>query len=157
MRFVSTCADHSACVPRSGRFWSTFSPAVSTFLARSELALHPTAAGEPELGDDDRLALGVVDRVLEEPAADVVDEHPVLQRVDAAGGDLRDRRGPFGAEGGDGDDRGDDDVDRDHVDGALGHAGELVEQAAGVGDQHRLGHAEPADPARASARRGPTR
>ena len=24
---------------------------------------------------------------------------------------------------------------------------ELVEQAAGVGDQHRLGHAEPADPA----------
>ncbi len=42
---------------------------------------------------------------------------------------------------------GDDEVDRDHVDGALGDAGELVEQAAGVGDEHRLGHAEPADPA----------
>ena len=57
-----------------------------------ELALHPAASGEPPLGDHDRLALGVVDRVLAEPAADVVDEHPVLQRVDAAGRDLRDRR-----------------------------------------------------------------
>ncbi len=52
-----------------------------------------------------------------------------------------------GPEGSDRDDRGDDDVDGDDVDGSLGHAGELVEQTPGVGDQHRLGHPEPADPA----------
>ena len=50
--------------------------------------------------------------------------------------------------GGGVDDGGDHEVDGDDVDGALGHAGELLQQAAGVGDDHRLGHAEAADPAR---------
>ena len=113
-----------------------------------QLALDATAPRESELGDDDRLALGVVDRMLEEPAADVVDEHPVLQRVDAARGHLRDLGSSLGAQRGHRDDRSDHDVDRDHVDGPFGNAGELVEQAAGVGDQHRLGHAEATDPAR---------
>ena len=52
-----------------------------------------------------------------------------------------------GSAGGGVDDGGDHEVDGDHVDGALGHAGELLQQAAGVGDDHRLGHAEAADPA----------
>ena len=99
-------------------------------------------------GGHDRLALGVVHRMLAEPAAGVVDERAVLQRVDAAGRDLRDRWGLVGSEGGDGDDRGDDEVDRDDVDGALRGAGECAEQSAGVGDDHGLGHAEAADPAR---------
>ena len=91
---------------------------------------------------------GVVHRMLAEPAAGVVDERAVLQRVDAAGCDLRDRWGLVGPEGGDGDDRGDHEVDRDDVDGALRGAGECAEQSAGVGDDHGLGHAEAADPAR---------
>ena len=53
-----------------------------------------------------------------------------------------------GPAGGDGDGGGDDEVDGDDVDDALGHAGELLEEAAGVADDHRLGHAEAADPAR---------
>ena len=55
----------------------------------------------------------------------------------------------------DGDDRGDDHVDGDHVDRALWRTGELLQQATGVGDDHRLGHAEPADPSR--PRLGPRR
>ena len=93
-----------------------------------QLALHPAPAGEAELGHDDRLALAVVQRVLGEPAADVVDERAVLQRVDAARGDLADGRRVLGPEGGDGDDGGHDEVDGDDVDDALGDAGELAQQ-----------------------------
>ena len=113
-----------------------------------QLALDAATTGESEFGHDDGLALGVVDRVLEEPAAHVVDEHPVLQRVDAAGGHLGDLGCSLWSECSNGDDGGDHDVDRDDVDGSLRHAGELVEQTAGVGDQYRLGHPEPPDPAR---------
>ena len=49
--------------------------------------------------------------------------------------------------GGGVDDRGHHHVDGDDVDRALGHAGELLQQAAGVADDDRLGHAEAADPA----------
>ncbi len=117
-------------------------------LGASELALDAATSDELPFGGDDRLALGVVHRMLAEPAAGVVDERAVLQRVDAAGRDLRDRWGLVGPEGGDGDDRGDDEVDRDDVDGALRGAGECAEQSAGVGDDHGLGHPEAADPAR---------
>ena len=55
------------------------------------------------------------------------------------------RKGPAG---GDGDDGGHNDVDGDDVDDAFGHARELAEETAGVGEDHRLGHPEPADPAR---------
>ena len=51
-----------------------------------------------------------------------------------------------GPERGDGDDRRDDEVDGDDVDRALGHAGELLQQPAGVAEDDRLGHAEAADP-----------
>ena len=115
-----------------------------------ELALDLAAPGEVPLGHQDRLTLGVVQRVLGEPTADVVDHRPVLERVHAARCDLGDRRGPLGAGRGDADDRCDHDVDRDHVDGAFRHPRELLEEAAGVGDDHRLGHAEPANPVRVS-------
>ena len=52
---------------------------------------------------------------------------------------------------------GDDDVDRDDVDRALGHAGELLQQAAGVAEDDRLGHAEAADPAGERLGQGATR
>ena len=120
--------------------------AVDHRLGAAELGLHPATSGEPPLRNDDRLAQRVVDRVLDEPPAHVVDERAVLERVDAAGGNLADRRRIRGAEGGDGDDGGDDEIDGDHVDGALGNAGKLAEQAAAVRQDHRLGHAEPADP-----------
>ena len=111
-----------------------------------ELPLHATAARERPVGHEDGLTLGVVDRVVGEEGADHVDEVAVPQGVDRAGGDLRDPRligdGPRGGV----DDGGHDEVDRDHVDRALGHAGELLQQPSGVGDDHRLGHPEPADP-----------
>ncbi len=47
---------------------------------------------------------------------------------------------------GHGDDGGDHEVDGDHVGDALGHPRKLPEQPTGVGDDDRLGHAEPADP-----------
>ena len=117
-------------------------------LGPAQLALHPAAAGEAPLGDDDRLALVVVQRMGGEPRAHVVDEGAVLQRVDVARRHLGDARRLLGAEGSDADDGGYDVIDGDHVDRPLGHAGELLQQAAGVGDDHRLGHAEAADPTR---------
>ena len=50
---------------------------------------------------------------------------------------------------GDGDDGGHHQVDRDDVGDPFGHAGELPQQAPGVGDDDRLRHAEASDPARA--------
>ena len=120
-----------------------------------ELPLDAAAAREVPFGHEDRLALGVVERMLGEPAADVVDHRPVLERIDPAGGHLRDRWCLLGAGTGDRDQGGDDEVDRDHVDRALRNAGELLQQAAGVRDDDRLGHPEAADPAGAGL--GPRR
>ena len=100
-------------------------------LGTSELALDAATSDELPLRRDDRLALRVVHRMLAEPAAGVVDERAVLQRVDAAGRDLRDRWGLVGPEGGDGDDRRDHEVDRDDVDGALRGAGERARAVRG--------------------------
>ena len=124
-------------------------------LGACQLRLHAAAPREAPLGNDDRLALVVVQRVLGEEGADVVDERAVLERVDATGRDLRDRWSALGSGRGDGDDRGDHHVDGDHVDRALRRAGELLQQPTGVGDDHRLRHAEPADPSR--PRLGPRR
>ncbi len=52
-----------------------------------------------------------------------------------------------GPPGCDVDDRGHDQVDRDHVDHALWHAGERFEQPSGVAEDDRLGHTEALDPA----------
>ncbi len=76
----------------------------------------------------------VVERVLGEPGLHQVDEALVLERVGRAGGDLGDvgRAVLVGrTPGRDRADRADDEVDRDHVDGPLGDAGELL--AAGRG------------------------
>jgi hypothetical protein len=56
--------------------------------------------------------------------------------------------------GGDRDDGVDDEVDRDHVEHALGDAGELRQRAPAEGQDHRLGHAEALDPAGDRARQG---
>ena len=117
-------------------------------LGALELALHATAARERPVGNEDGLALDVVDRVVGEERAHHVDEVPVAQRVDGAGSHLGDGRLVGDGTGGGVDDGGDDEVDRDHVDRALGHTGELLQQPAGVGDDHGLGHPEPADPSR---------
>ena len=80
-------------------------------------------------------------------------ERAVAERVPDAGGDLVDGRVAaalgVGALRREGDDRRDDEVDRDDVDDTFGDTGELAEHAAGVGDDHRLGHPEASDPARA--------
>ena len=144
----------SACFPRSGSVWSAFSAVPITRSGTHQLGLHPAASGEPPLGHEDRLTLVVVDRVAGEEGADVVDQHAVLEWVDPARGDLRDERRLVGSGGGDGDDRCHHHVDRDHVDGAFRHPWELTQQAAGVGDDHRLGHAEAADPTRVWFRPG---
>ena len=68
----------------------------------------------------------VVERMLAEPVVHEVDEAAVAQRVRRAGRDLHDRRRLLGAERGDRADRADDEVDRDDVDRAFGHARELL-------------------------------
>ena len=114
-----------------------------------ELPGHPPPAGEGPLGHGDRLVVLVVDGVLGEPAADQVEELAVLERVDGPAGDLDHvGAGVDRAPRGHGHDGGHHQVHRDHVDDALGHARELLEQAPGIGGYHRLGHAEAPDPSR---------
>ena len=113
-----------------------------------QLFLDPTTCGELPLGHFDRLAFSVVQRVLGEPGAHVVDQCLVLQRVDPAAGDLRDRRSAVGADRSNGDDRGNDDVNRDDIDCSFRYTGELLQQAACVTEDDWLGHAEAADPSR---------
>ena len=75
--------------------------------------------------------IGVVERVLAEPALDVVDQRAVLQRVRASRCHLHDRRRLRRAEGGDGDEGGDDEVDGNDVDDTFWHTGELAQQRRG--------------------------
>ncbi len=119
-----------------------------------QLPLHAAAPREGPGRHHDRLTVGVVERVFEEPALDEVDEAPVAERVPHSRGDvvhrrLRGWRGSRDLLGGDREDRGDDQVDGDDVGDPLGHPGELAEQSARVGHDDRLGHPEAADPARA--------
>ncbi len=125
-------------------------------LGPPELGLHPAPAGERPVAGDDGLALPVVERVLLEPARGQVDQLAVAEGVGRARGHLGDVDPAVGRRpgAGDGADGGGDLVDRDDVDDALGHAGELLQQAAGVGDDDRLGHAEAPDPARLGLRPG---
>ena len=53
-----------------------------------QLALHPAPPGERPGGNDDGLAVGVVERVLGEPSLDQVDQAPVAEGVPYAGGDV---------------------------------------------------------------------
>ncbi len=132
-------------------------------LARAaELALHATASRERPLGHHDRLPVCVVEGVLEEPRRDQLDQSAVAEGVpDPRGHVVHGRaRVLIGLEegvAGHRDDRGHHQIDRDDVGDALGHAGELPEQAPRVGDDDRLGHPEAADPARVAVRRAPIR
>ena len=120
-----------------------------------ELAGHPPPTGEGPLGHGDRLVVLVVDGVLGEPAADQVEELAVLERVDGPASDLDDIGAGFHrAPRGHGHDGRHHEVHRDHVDDALGHARELLEQAPGIGGDHRLGHAESPDPSRVGLGQG---
>ncbi len=115
-------------------------------LGSLQLLLHLAAGGEHPLGNVDRLSLGVVQRVFAEPLTNVVDQQLVAKRVDATAGDVCDAGRVLGTDGGDRDDGGDHDVDGDDVDRAFGDARELLQQPAGVAEDHRFGHAEAADP-----------
>ena len=130
-------------------------PAPRALVARLQLALDPAPSGERPLGHHDGLAVGVVERVLGEPRLHEVDELAVAQRVPDARGHVVDGGpGGVGAGGGHGDDGGHHQVDGDDVDHALGDAGELLQQAPGVGDDDRLGHPEAPDPSRAGLGQG---
>ena len=126
-----------------------------------QLALDPAPAGERPRRHHDGLAVGVVERVLGEPALDQLDQAAVAERVPHAGGHVVDAR-PLvlrlgsGQQrlGGHGDDGRHHQVDRDDVGDPLGHPGELPQQAPGVGDDDRLGHPEAADPARSGLGQG---
>ena len=142
----------SAVISRSATVMSLVGPA--------QLALHPAPPGERPLGHADRLAPVVVERVAAEPVLGQLDQVAVAQAGSARPRRRGTRVGPSRARApcaATAEDGGHDQVDRDDVDDALGHAGELAQQAAGVGDDDRLGHAEAADPTRAAARTAPTR
>ena len=115
-----------------------------------QLLLDPATAGEGPLGNRYGLAHLVVDGVLGEPLPDHVHQVSVLQWVHAARRHLHDvgaligSQGPSGGHGADG---GHHEVDGNHVHGALGDTGKLLQQAAGVGDDDRLGHPKAPDPA----------
>ncbi len=91
-------------------------------------------------------------------AVDQLDQLAVAQAGSARPRPRGTRSGPVGVRrprvAGHGDDGRHHQVDRDDVDHALGHAGELPQQAPGVGDDDRLGHPEAADPARAGLGQG---
>ncbi len=114
----------------------------------AQLALHPAPAREGPLGDDDRLAVGVVEGMLGEPRLHQVDELAVAQGVPHAGRHLVDAGAAgVGPGGGHGQDGRHHQIDRDDVDHPFGDAGELPQQSPGVRDDDRLGHAEAPDPA----------
>ena len=100
------------------------------FRGALQLALDAAAARERPLRHHDGLPVGVIERVIGEPRPNQVDQLSVAQRVPHARGDVVDdgaRR--VGARGGHDDDRRHHHVDRDDVDDALGHPGELAQQA----------------------------
>jgi hypothetical protein len=114
----------------------------------AQLALYLASARERPLRHDDRLPAGVVEGPSGEPHLREVDEGAVEEGVSRAGSDLVDGRAFWrGPVGGYRDDCGHDEVHGDDVDDALRHARELPQQAAGIRDEDRLGHAEASDPA----------
>ncbi len=135
-------------------------------LARDQLAADPAPTREGPRRHHDGLPVGVVEGVLGEPGLHEVDQLSVVQRVPDAGGDVVDAwfartlgRPLVGCRvvgcrvvggkvhPGHGEDGGGHEVDGDDVDHPLGDAGELAQQAPGIGDDDGLGHAETADPA----------
>ena len=114
-----------------------------------QLRLDPFAAGVGPARRGDGLVALVVDRVLAEPCVRPVVQVREAERVDGTGRHLHHVRPAVGGRAvrGHRADCGGHVVDGDHVEGSLGSAGKVLQQAAGVGDDDRFGHAEPADPA----------
>ena len=86
--------------------------------------------------------------MLGEPGLGQAHQVVVAQWLPRARGHLVDGRLLGRALGGDGEDRGHDEVHRYDVDDTLGHTGKLSQQSARVGDDHGLGHAKSPDPSR---------
>ena len=115
-----------------------------------QLLLDPASAGERPLGYRDGLTHVVVDGVFCEPLAHQVHELAVAEWIDRAGGHLDDVWpvvGVQGAAGGHSADGGHHEVNRDDVDGSFGDAGKLLQETPGVGNDDRLGHPKPSNPA----------
>ncbi len=120
----------------------------------AELVLYPPAAGERPLRDLDRLAFVVCERVLREPFTHQVDELAVAERVAGARSGVDDVGAFERSAGGYRQDGRDHEVDRDDVDDPFGDAGEFLEQAAGIADDHGVSHPEAPYPARMGFRKG---
>ena len=149
--WLSSLAANSACLPRSGSACSTCSPRSITVLARLQLPLHPAAAGEAAT----RARRSAGPR-LSYSGCSVNQPLTLSTSVRYFSGLMPPRR-----------DLGDRAAPRSGPSAATamiaattrstgitstvpsGTPGNSLQQAAGVGDDHRLGHAEAADPARA--------
>jgi hypothetical protein len=114
----------------------------------TQLSLYPLSPRERPLRHGDGLVVAVGERAGGEPLLAEVDEEPVLQWIAGARGGVDDVGTGERPPGGDGQDGGDDEVDGDHVDDALGDPRELLQQAPGVPDDDRVGHAKAPDPTR---------
>jgi hypothetical protein len=112
---------------------------------RPERQLDLLAPGEAPLRHLDRAPAGVAQGVLDKVVADVVVEVPVAQGVALARGDVEDLRG-LGATDAGGEDGVHDVVHGDDVHEGLGVAGELAQEALGVGHDDGVGHAGALDP-----------
>ena len=143
------CADSSACLPRSGSACSTFSPRAITVLARVELALHAAAAGEAatrgrrSAGPRRRTAGARVNQPL--TLSTSVRYFSGLMPPDATWVIGGASSGPSAATAMIAATTRSTGITSTVPSGTPGNS---LQQAAGVGDDHRLGHAEAADPAR---------
>ena len=88
----------------------------------------------------------VIERVLGEPTAHVIDKSPIFQRIDSTGGNLCDGGRVIWAGCSNCNDRRNHDVNRNDVDGAFWNARELFEKPSCVADDDRFRHTEAADP-----------
>ncbi len=114
----------------------------------AELVLYPAPARERPLRDLDRLTFVVRERVFREPFTHQVDELAVAERVAGARGGVDDVGAFERSPGGYRQDGSHHEVDRDDVDDPFGDARELLEQALGIADDHRVSHPEAPYPAR---------
>ena len=109
--------------------------------------MDPSPAREAPCGHGDGLPLIVIEGPLGEPLLDQLDELAVAQGIPNPGSDLVHRHLVLGSTlGGDADHGGDDHVDWDHVDDALGHPRELLQEPSGIRDDDWLRHAETSNP-----------
>ena len=99
------------------------------------MALNPSTSGKRPRRHHNRLSVGVIEGVLDEPFLDQLDETAVAERIADAGGDMEtlgpgySSAGAAEGLGGDGDDGGNDQIDGDDVGDPFGNAGELARRS----------------------------